>query len=64
MPRGPRNSLSRVYQRGCKEKRLSIRFKIKKGVSEIKTFKFKNSEELTPILKKVPNTEKEKVICN
>ena len=50
-------------QRGCKEKRLSIRFKIKKGVSEIKTFKFKNSEELTPILKTVLNPEKEKVIC-
>jgi hypothetical protein len=51
-------------QRDCKEKRLSIRFKIKEGVNEIKTFKFKNSEELTPILKKVPKTEKEKVICN
>jgi Fe-Mn family superoxide dismutase len=51
-------------QRGCDEKRLSIRFKIKEGVNEIKTFKFRNSEELSPILKKVPNTEKEKVVCN
>ena len=50
-------------QRDCNEKRLSIRFKIKKGVNEIKTFKFKNSEELTPILKKVLGPEKEKVDC-
>ena len=50
-------------QRGCDEKRLSIRFKIKENVSEIKTFRFRNSEELTPIVKKVPYIEKEKVIC-
>jgi len=50
-------------QRGCNEKRLSIRFKIKENVNEIKTFRFKNTEELGSITKKVPYTEKEKVIC-
>ena len=50
-------------QRGCDEKRLSIRFKIKNKIDKIKTFRFKNSEELIPIIKDVPNTEKEKVIC-
>jgi Fe-Mn family superoxide dismutase len=50
-------------QRGCDEKRLSIRFKIKNGINQIKTFKFKNSEELTPITKDVPNDQKKKVIC-
>jgi hypothetical protein len=50
-------------QRGCNEKRLSIRFKIKNNVNEIKTFRFKNSDELLPTIKKVPYDEKEKVIC-
>jgi len=55
-------------QRGCDEKRLSIRFKIKDSVNEIKTFRFKDNEELEPIVKKVPspeipNTEKRKIIC-
>jgi hypothetical protein len=51
-------------QRGCDEKRLSIRFKIKNGINQIKTFKFKNLEELTPITKDVPNEQKKKVICD
>lgn len=50
-------------QRGCDEKRLSIRFRIKPGVNEIKTFKFKNNEELTTTVKPVTHNEKEKVIC-
>ncbi len=50
-------------QRGCDEKRLSIRFRIKPGVNEIKTYRFNNHEELKPVIKKVPNNEKEKVVC-
>jgi hypothetical protein len=50
-------------QRGCDEKRLSIRFRIKENTNEIKTFRYKNEDELTPIIKKVPYNEKEKVIC-
>lgn len=50
-------------QRGCDEKRLSIRFRIKPGVSEIKTFRFVDSEELEPVVKKVPYNQNEKVIC-
>ena len=50
-------------QRSCDEKRLSIRFRIKDNINEIKTFRFKDSETLIPIIKKVPYTEKQKVIC-
>jgi hypothetical protein len=50
-------------QRGCDEKRLSIRFKIKDGVDKIKTYKFKNNDELEPVIKSVPVNQKEKVIC-
>lgn len=50
-------------QRGCDEKRLSIRFRIKPNINEIKTYKFDNNEELKPIIKKVPSNQKEKVIC-
>jgi hypothetical protein len=50
-------------QRGCDEKRLSIRFRINPKVNEIKTYKFKNNEELLPIIKKVTHNEKDKIIC-
>jgi hypothetical protein len=50
-------------QRSCDEKRLSIRFKIKDGIDTIKTYRYKNDEELIPIEKKVPYNQKEKVIC-
>jgi hypothetical protein len=50
-------------QRGCDEKRLSIRFRIKPGVDEIKTFRYNNSDELEPVVKKVPYNQNEKVIC-
>lgn len=50
-------------QRGCDEKRLSIRFRVKPGVDAIKTFRFKNQDEMEPTIKKVPYNEKEKVIC-
>jgi len=50
-------------QRGCDEKRLSIRFRINPEVNEIKTYKFKNNEELLPIIKKVTHNEKDKVVC-
>jgi Fe-Mn family superoxide dismutase len=50
-------------QRGCDEKRLSIRFKIKDGVNEIRTFRFVDKQELVPATKPIPNSEKQKVIC-
>ena len=50
-------------QRGCNEKRLSIRFRIKEKTNEIKTFRYRNQDELIPVIKTVPYTEKEKVIC-
>jgi hypothetical protein len=50
-------------QRGCDEKRLSIRFRINPEVNEIKTYKFKNNEELLPVIKKVTHNEKDKIVC-
>jgi hypothetical protein len=50
-------------QRGCDEKRLSIRFRIKEKTNEIKTFRFRNQDELIPMVKNVPYNEKQKVIC-
>jgi hypothetical protein len=50
-------------QKGCDEKRLSIRFRINPKVNEIKTYKFKNNEELLPITKEVTRNDKDKVIC-
>ena len=50
-------------QRGCDEKRLSIRFRIKENTNEIKTFRFRNQDELIPMVKNVPYNEKQKVIC-
>jgi hypothetical protein len=50
-------------QRGCDEKRLSIRFRIDPKFNEIETYKFKNNEELTPKIEKVTSNKKEKVFC-
>jgi hypothetical protein len=50
-------------QRGCDEKRLSIRFKIKDNVSQLQTYKFKNEEELISKIEPVPQEEKKKVVC-
>ena len=50
-------------QRGCDEKRLSIRFRIMPGVNEIKTFRFKKEDELEMTIKKVQNDEDKKIIC-
>lgn len=50
-------------QRGCDEKRLSIRFRIKPGVKEIKTFRFKKQDELDTVVKTVQNDEDKKIIC-
>jgi Fe-Mn family superoxide dismutase len=50
-------------QRGCDEKRLSIRFKIKENINQIQTYKFKNVEDLTSKTETVPYDKKKKVIC-
>jgi hypothetical protein len=51
-------------QRGCDEKRLSIRFRIKKDAGDsLQTYKFIDESELKPIVKPITSNEKEKVIC-
>ncbi len=50
--------------RGCGEKRLSIRFRIKQDEGDsLQTYKFINQSVLTPIVKRITSNEKEKVIC-
>ncbi len=50
--------------RGCGEKRLSIRFRIKQDAGDsLQTYKFIDQSELTPIVKRITSNEKEKVIC-
>ena len=49
-------------QRGCDEKRLSIRFKIKNDVGdEIQTYRFIDTNELEPVVKTIIKTEK--IVC-
>lgn len=50
-------------QRGCNEKRLSIRFRIKDEFNQIKAYKYTREQELTLMVKNVPYKEKERVIC-
>ena len=40
-----------------------IRFKIKEGINEIRPFRFVDKQELVPATKPIPNSEKQKVIC-
>ena len=50
--------------RGCGEKRLSIRFRIKQDAGDsLQTYKFIDKSELKPIVKRITSNEKEKVIC-
>ena len=49
-------------QRGCDEKRLSIRFKIKDDVGdEIQTYRFIDTNELEPVIKTLIKTKK--IVC-
>jgi Fe-Mn family superoxide dismutase len=50
-------------QRGCDEKRLSIRFRIDPKYSEIKGYKFVDSDTLESKTIPVPQSAKELVIC-
>ena len=50
-------------QRGCDEKRLSIRFRIDPKYTKINAYKFVDKDILEPIELQVPPTLKGKVIC-
>jgi hypothetical protein len=50
-------------QRGCDEKRLSIRFRIKPEYNSIKAYQFKDSNTLEPLVLPVKSTQREKVTC-
>jgi len=50
--------------RGCDEKRLSIRFRIKKDAGDsLQTYKFIDGSELKPIVKPITSNERKKIIC-
>ena len=50
-------------QRSCDEKRISIRFRINPEYSEVKAYKFIDSDTLESVNFTVPKQEKELVIC-
>ena len=50
-------------QRGCDEKRLSIRFRIKPEYKEIKGFKFSDKETLKELILPVTSKDNQKVLC-
>jgi hypothetical protein len=50
-------------QRGCDEKRLSIRFRIKPEYSKINGFFFKDKDTLDPVTLDVKSKEREKIVC-
>jgi Fe-Mn family superoxide dismutase len=50
-------------QRGCDEKRLSIRFRIKPEYSKIDGYIFKDSDTLKPITLDVKSKDREKITC-
>ncbi len=50
-------------QRGCDERRLSIRFRINPDFNQITTYTFKNEDELLKHEMNVPYKDKQKVLC-
>jgi len=50
-------------QRGCDERRLSIRFRIKPEYSEVVGYKFVDEDTLETVKLNVPSSEKQLVIC-
>jgi Fe-Mn family superoxide dismutase len=50
-------------QRGCDEKRLSIRFRIDPQYSSIESFKFKFNDVLEKVILNVPANSKELIVC-
>jgi Fe-Mn family superoxide dismutase len=50
-------------QKNCKEKRLSIRFRIRPNLSTIKAYKYLGKGLLEETILKVPRKQKEKIIC-
>jgi hypothetical protein len=52
-------------QRGCNEKRLSIRFRIKKDVDSIDTYRYLGDQQLEKVVKNnIPYKDKELVFCS
>lgn len=50
-------------QRGCDEKRLSIRFRIDPSLKELPGYKFVDSDTLVPSIIKINNPRNEEIIC-
>jgi hypothetical protein len=50
-------------QRGCDEKRLSIRFRIKPEYNEINGFYFEDKDTLEPVTLEVKSKDREKIVC-
>jgi Fe-Mn family superoxide dismutase len=50
-------------QRGCAEKRLSIRFRIKPNINVIQTYKYLGNSMVKKIILDVPRNERVQIIC-
>lgn len=50
-------------QRGCAEKRLSIRFRIKPNLNVIQTYKYLGNSMVEKIILDVPRNERVQIIC-
>ena len=50
-------------QRGCTEKRLSIRFRIKPNINVIQTYKYLGNSMVEKIILDVPRNERVQIIC-
>ena len=50
-------------QRGCDEKRLSIRFRIKPEYNKINGFYFEDKDTLEPVTLEVKSKDREKIVC-
>ena len=50
-------------QRGCDEKRLSIRFRIKPEYSKIDGFFFRDKDTLESVTLNVKSKDREKIVC-
>ena len=50
-------------QRGCLEKRLSIRFRIKPNIDVLKAYRYRGNGRVVGVVSNVPKKDRNKIIC-
>jgi len=51
-------------QRGCLEKRLSIRFRIKPNIDNLKVYRYQGNGKVVGVVNNVPKKDRNKIICD